>query len=127
MQVLAPLVCTQHSSGLVAVPPAAGTHRQGCCNASVRRDGQDIASLPLIERKALLKPLIVGFPGLQFNDHEVVDGELIRKHACELGFEGVVTKTAMHRYARETGASGANPSASIARSVASDTAHLGRA
>jgi bifunctional non-homologous end joining protein LigD len=56
-------------------------------------DGRDTASLPLIERKALLKPLMAGIPGLQFNDHETGDGELIRKHACELGFEGVVSKT----------------------------------
>ncbi len=56
-------------------------------------DGRDIASHPLIERKALLKPLIADVPGLQFNDHETGDGELIRKHACGLGFEGVVSKT----------------------------------
>ena len=44
-------------------------------------------SLPLIERKALLKPPIEGIPGLQFSDHETGDGELIRKHACELGLK----------------------------------------
>ena len=62
-------------------------------------DGGDTASLPLIERKALLKPLVAGIPGLQFNDHETGDGELIRKHACELGFEGVVSKTVDAPYA----------------------------
>jgi DNA ligase D-like protein (predicted ligase) len=62
-------------------------------------DGRDTASLPLIERKALLRPLIAGVPGLQFNDHETGDGELIRKHACELGFEGVVSKTVDAPYA----------------------------
>ena len=62
-------------------------------------DGRDTASLPLIERKALLKPLVAGIPGLQFNDHETGDGELIRKHACELGFEGVVSKTVAAPYA----------------------------
>jgi hypothetical protein len=40
-------------------------------------DGRDTASLPLIERKALLRPLIADIPGLQFNDHETGDGELI--------------------------------------------------
>ena len=34
-------------------------------------DGGDTASLPLIERKALVKPLIADVPGLQFNDHEM--------------------------------------------------------
>jgi bifunctional non-homologous end joining protein LigD len=48
-------------------------------------DGSDTASLPLIERKALLEPLIADFPGLQFNGHETGDGELIRKHAGQLG------------------------------------------
>ena len=62
-------------------------------------DGRDTASLPLSRRKALLKPLVVGIPGLQFNDHETGDGELIRKHACELGFEGVVSKTVDAPYA----------------------------
>ena len=62
-------------------------------------DGRDTASLPLIERKALLKPLIAGLPGLQFNDHETGDGELIRRHACDLGFEGVVSKTVDAPYA----------------------------
>ena len=56
--------------------------------------GRDTALLPLIERKALLQPLIAGTPGLQFNGHETGDGELVRKHACNLGFEGVVSKTA---------------------------------
>ena len=62
-------------------------------------DGRDTASLPLIERKALLEPLIAETPGLQFNGHETGDGELIRKHACKLGFEGVVSKTIDAPYA----------------------------
>jgi ATP-dependent DNA ligase len=62
-------------------------------------DGRDTASLPLIERKALLKSLVAGIPGLQFNDHETGDGELIRRHACGLGFEGVVSKTIDAPYA----------------------------
>jgi hypothetical protein len=33
-----------------------------------------LARLPLIERKELLKPLIPGIPGLQFNGHEIGDG-----------------------------------------------------
>jgi hypothetical protein len=37
--------------------------------------------------------------GVQFNAHETGDGELIRKHACQLGFEGVVSKTVDAPYA----------------------------
>jgi bifunctional non-homologous end joining protein LigD len=33
-------------------------------------DGLDVSGLPLIERKALLAPLIADKPGLQFNGHE---------------------------------------------------------
>jgi DNA ligase D-like protein (predicted ligase) len=62
-------------------------------------DGRDTASLPLIERKALLEPLIAGMPGLQFNAHETGDGETIRQHACKLGFEGIVSKTIDAPYA----------------------------
>jgi bifunctional non-homologous end joining protein LigD len=62
-------------------------------------DGRDTAGLPLIERKALLEPLILGMPGLQFNAHETGDGELVRKHACKLGFEGVVSKAIDAPYA----------------------------
>ena len=37
--------------------------------------------------------------GLQFNGHEIGDGELILKHAGKLGFEGVVSKTIDAPYA----------------------------
>jgi ATP-dependent DNA ligase len=60
---------------------------------------RDTAGLPLIERKALSEPLIAGVPGVQFNGHETGDGELIRKHAGQLGFEGVVSKTIDASYA----------------------------
>jgi DNA ligase D-like protein (predicted ligase) len=57
-------------------------------------DGRDTAALPLVERKALLEPIVAGISGLQFNGHEIGDGELVRRHACQLGFEGIVSKTA---------------------------------
>jgi DNA ligase D-like protein (predicted ligase) len=61
--------------------------------------GWDISGLSLIERKALLEPLVANKPGLQFNGHEAGDGELILKHAGKLGFEGVVSKTIDAPYA----------------------------
>jgi ATP-dependent DNA ligase len=79
-------------------------------------DGRDIASLPLIERKALLEPLVAAIPNLQFNDHETGEGELIRRHAGQLGHEGVVSKTINAPYAQATEGYGANRSASTARS-----------
>jgi hypothetical protein len=77
-------------------------------------DGRDTGSLPLIERKALLEPLIADIPGLQFNGHETGDGELIRKHAGQLGLEGVVSKTIDAPYAPWN--PGAKPNGSTARS-----------
>jgi bifunctional non-homologous end joining protein LigD len=62
-------------------------------------DGQNVSSRPLVERKALLEPLIADKPGLQFNGHETGDGELILRHAGKLGFEGVVSKTIDAPYA----------------------------
>jgi DNA ligase D-like protein (predicted ligase) len=62
-------------------------------------DGRDVSALPLIERKALLEPLVAGKPGVQFNGHDTGDGELILKHAGKLGFEGVVSKTIDAPYA----------------------------
>jgi ATP-dependent DNA ligase len=62
-------------------------------------DGRDVSVLPLIERKALLEPLIAGKPGLQYNGHETGDGELILRHAGKLGFGGIVSKTVDAAYA----------------------------
>ena len=62
-------------------------------------DGRDVSDLQLVERKSLLEPLIADKPGIQFNDHEVGEGELILRHAGKLGFEGVVSKTIDAPYA----------------------------
>jgi DNA ligase D-like protein (predicted ligase) len=62
-------------------------------------DGWDVSSLALIERKAILEPLVLNEPGLQFSGHDTGDGELILKHAGKLGFEGVVSKTIDAPYA----------------------------
>jgi ATP-dependent DNA ligase len=61
--------------------------------------GWDVSNLQLLERKALLEPLLADKPGLQFNGHETGDGELILRHAGTLGFEGVVSKTIDAPYA----------------------------
>jgi DNA ligase D-like protein (predicted ligase) len=62
-------------------------------------DGWDVSSLALIERKAILEPLVSNEPGLQFSGHDTGEGELILKHAGKLGFEGVVSKTIDAPYA----------------------------
>ena len=72
-------------------------------------NGRDVTALPLVERKALLEPLLANKPGLQFNGHATGDCELILQHAGKLGFEGVVSKTIDPTTRRETAASGAKP------------------
>src|ERR1700722_11686129 len=62
-------------------------------------DGRNVSAMTLIERKALLEPLIADTLGVQFNGYETGDGELILKHAGKLGFEGVVSKTINAPYA----------------------------
>jgi hypothetical protein len=37
-------------------------------------------------------------PGLHLKGHEIGDGGLVRRHACQLGFEGSVSKTAAAPY-----------------------------
>ena len=71
--------------------------------------GWDISKLRLIERKALLEPLVANKPGLQFNGHDTGDGELILKHAGQLGFEGVCPKRSTRLIRRGPVASGAKP------------------
>jgi DNA ligase D-like protein (predicted ligase) len=62
-------------------------------------DGDNIASLPLIERKARLAKLLAKPPaGLMFNDHESGDGEAFRRAACAHGLEGIVSKRADRPY-----------------------------
>ena len=47
----------------------------------------------LIERKALLEPLLANTPGLQSNGREAGDGELILSTPAHPGSRGVISKT----------------------------------
>ncbi|GEP61918.1 ATP-dependent DNA ligase [Reyranella soli] len=63
-------------------------------------DGENIAPLPLVERKAKLKRL---FPrkiaGLLYSHHVVGNGPQFRAEACKLGLEGAISKRADLPYA----------------------------
>jgi bifunctional non-homologous end joining protein LigD len=54
-------------------------------------NGYDLRKLPLGERKALLKKLIVD-TDVQFSESFEVDGREMYAHACKVGLEGVVSK-----------------------------------
>ena len=56
-------------------------------------DGYDLRDVPLVKRKALLEKLLVGAQDpLRISQHFEENGELVLKHACRLGLEGVISK-----------------------------------
>lgn len=55
-------------------------------------DGHDVRKSPLEERRELLAGRIAGRDGLQFSEAVEGDGEVIFKHACAMGMEGIVSK-----------------------------------
>jgi bifunctional non-homologous end joining protein LigD len=62
-------------------------------------DGEQVAALPLAERKNRLAALLGSPPpGIDFSPHEAGDGEAFRRAACGYGLEGVVSKRLDRRY-----------------------------
>jgi bifunctional non-homologous end joining protein LigD len=62
-------------------------------------DGQDLRREPLVRRKVLLPRLLArAMVGLQVNDHIAAAGEVVFRHACQLGLEGIVSKRLGSRY-----------------------------
>jgi len=62
-------------------------------------DGEDIAGLPLVDRKARLKTLLTGAPtSLRYADHQIGHGAAFQRLACERGLEGIVSKRVNGRY-----------------------------
>jgi bifunctional non-homologous end joining protein LigD len=58
-------------------------------------DGEDLTSLPLVERKAKLAALIgAGTPKIRYSDHIVGRGEDLFESFCGAGLEGVISKRA---------------------------------
>jgi ATP-dependent DNA ligase len=57
-------------------------------------DGRDLRREPLEVRKATLASVLrKAGPGVQLNEHlEHEDGEVVFRHACKMGLEGIVSK-----------------------------------
>ena len=70
-------------------------------------DGKDLRREPIYVRKAKLARLVSTAPrGLQCNEHIADLGEVVFRHACQLGYEGIVSKRLGSRYtAAATGSS----------------------
>ena len=59
----------------------------------IELDGDDLRRERIERRKVLLIRLLAqASVGLQVNDHIVAPGEVVFRHACQLGFEGIVSK-----------------------------------
>jgi bifunctional non-homologous end joining protein LigD len=58
-------------------------------------DGEDFRSVPLVERKARLQKLLKKAPKggpLRFSESLDQEGDVLLKHACRLGLEGIISK-----------------------------------
>jgi len=59
----------------------------------IELDGNDLRREPIERRKVLLIRLLAkASVGLQVNDHIAEPGDVVFRHACQLGFEGIVSK-----------------------------------
>jgi bifunctional non-homologous end joining protein LigD len=63
-------------------------------------NGQDLRREPLEVRKRELGKLLrwTAQVGLQFNEHIAEPGDVVFRHACKLGLEGIVSKRLGSRY-----------------------------
>jgi hypothetical protein len=59
----------------------------------IELNGDDLRPDPLEGRKASLEMILAkAGPGIRFNEHMEGDGETVFRQACQLGFEGIVSK-----------------------------------
>jgi bifunctional non-homologous end joining protein LigD len=59
----------------------------------IELNGDDLRHDPLEGRKATLEMILAkAWPGIRFNEHMEGDGEIVFRHACKLGLEGIVSK-----------------------------------
>jgi bifunctional non-homologous end joining protein LigD len=62
-------------------------------------DGQDLRREPLETRKATLASLLRGsLPGVRLNEYVTHPGDIVFRHACKMGLEGIVSKRLGSRY-----------------------------
>jgi bifunctional non-homologous end joining protein LigD len=78
---------------------AARTNTSSCTPYLLELDGRDLRREPIERRKGLLMRLLAKAPvGLQVNDHIAEPGDVVFRHACQLGLEGIVSKRLGSRY-----------------------------
>jgi bifunctional non-homologous end joining protein LigD len=64
-------------------------------------DGEDLTSLPLVDRKTRLEAFLMGAPdAIRYCDHQIGHGPEFYQIACQHGLEGIVSKRIDGRYNR---------------------------
>ena len=62
-------------------------------------NGTDLRREPIEVRKATLKSVVRrSLPGVRLNEHLEYPGDIVFRHACKLGYEGIVSKRLGSRY-----------------------------
>jgi bifunctional non-homologous end joining protein LigD len=62
-------------------------------------DGEDLTSMPLIDRKTRLEAFLVGAAdNIRYSDHQIGSGPAFYDIACQHGLEGIVSKRVDGRY-----------------------------
>jgi bifunctional non-homologous end joining protein LigD len=62
-------------------------------------DGEDLRREPFETRKATLASLLRGcLPGVRINERLPYPGDMVFRHACKMGLEGIVSKRLGSRY-----------------------------
>jgi bifunctional non-homologous end joining protein LigD len=69
-------------------------------------DGKDLTDLPLVDRKRLLATLLAKAPPpIRLSEHLTEQGEIVLRHACRMGLEGIISKLRDSRYRSGRGTS----------------------
>jgi bifunctional non-homologous end joining protein LigD len=78
----------------IAFVTAALTKASSCTPSTfIELNGDDLRRDPLEGRKATLEIILTKAGlGIRFNEHMDGDGEIVFRHACKLGLEGIVSK-----------------------------------
>ena len=66
-------------------------------------EGRNLSNMPLLARKALLRSIIEKYHPrfIKYSDHIIGSGEVVFKQACELSFEGIVSKAVNSPYSQK--------------------------
>jgi bifunctional non-homologous end joining protein LigD len=86
-------------------PKPAGRHVFLYAFDLLELDGADLRREPFGTRKATLASLLrASLPGLRLNEYLTHPGDVVFRHACKMGLEGIVSNGRTFRYRSDAGA-----------------------